>query len=57
MSDLDEEAQAAIRKVQEEFAAAEVQEQAFAAKIKPHLVLIAFIIGALLGFIAGKVHL
>lgn len=53
MSDIHEEI---VDKAKAEIAAAKVQEQTFAAKIKPHLVAIAFTFGGLLGFIAGHLH-
>jgi F0F1-type ATP synthase assembly protein I len=60
MSEL-EDAEAAVRQAAERFEAemahAKAQEQGFAVKVKSHLVAIAFIIGALLGFIAGHVRL
>lgn len=56
-----EEAEAAVKRAADAFeaemAAAKAQEQSFAAKIKSHLVMVAFGSGLLLGFIAGKVHL
>ena len=57
---IEEETQAAVRRAQEQFesemAQFKAQEAGFASKVKPHLVAISFVIGCLLGFIAGHVH-
>lgn len=54
---IEEEVAAATAELQASIDQAKAREKTFVGRVKPHLVTIAFFIGALLGFILGKVHL